>query len=118
MAYARGYEPQNAANRLLAGDASKVLVAAPGDNKRLRILKLNYQVVVSAAQAVDVGVSGGGVTKQVLSLASAATGTGGVNLGERGFPLDENVALTAVPGAAGPAIQFQVEYYVEDILTP
>lgn len=112
--YARGYKSQVICNRLLAGDASRALIAAPGADKRLVILKINYQVITPAASAVDVGVSGGGVTKQVLSLPASASGSNGTNLGDIGFALDANTALTAVPAAAGPVIQFQVEYYVEN----
>lgn len=108
----KGYPVIVGCNRLLAGDAVKALIAAPGVGKKIVITKINFQVVTSAAQAVDVGVDGGGVTKQVLSLTASATGTGGSNLGE-GFELDENVALTARPAAAGPAIQFQYEYFVK-----
>lgn len=114
MSAIKGYNTQVACNRLLATDANKALIAAPGAGKKIVVVKVNYQIVTSAAQAVDVGVSGGGVTKQVLSIPASATGVNGVNLG-MGFELDENVALTAVPGAAGPAIQFQVEYYIKNL---
>lgn len=110
----KGFKTTVACNRLLAGEASKAIIAAPGTGKRLVIVKANYQVVVAAAQAVDVGVDGGGVTKQILSLAASASGASGVNLGD-GFALDTNVALTAKPAAAGPVVQFQVEYYVEEV---
>jgi hypothetical protein len=113
----KGHKGLVAINRLAAADASKALVAAPGANKRIVVSKLNFQVITAAAQAVDVGQDGGGVTQQVLSLPASASGTGGVDLGD-GFALPENVALTAKPAAAGPAIQFQVEYVIETINYP
>jgi hypothetical protein len=114
MAGPRNLKLLTAANRLLAGDATRALIAAPGTGYRLIIVIINFQIITSAAQAVDVGVNAGGVTKQVLSLPASATGVGGANLGE-GFALDENAALTAVPAAAGPAIQFEVVYYKEKL---
>ncbi len=113
--FTRGYRALVANNRLLAADATKALIAAPGAGRRIVVFIVNYQVVTSAAQAVDVGVDAGGVTKQVLSLPASATGVGNVNLGNEGFALDENVALTAKPALAGPAIQFQIVYIVQKI---
>lgn len=108
----KGYPTVAGVQRLLVGDASRTLIAAQGANTAIVVTKLNYQVITAAAQAVDVGVSGGGVTQQILSLAASQAGTGGVNVGD-GFQLPANTALTAVPAAAGPVIQFEFEYYVK-----
>jgi hypothetical protein len=113
--YARGHKTLVANQRLLVGDTTRALIAAPGAGYRLVIMKINYQVITSAAQSVDVGVSGGGVTKQVLSLPVSPTGVNGTNLGDQGFALDTNVALTALASGAGNVIQFQVEYFQERV---
>lgn len=107
----RGYRTRTAIQRLLVGDATRTLVPAPGVGKSIVVKKINYQVITPAAQPIDVGVSGGGVTAQLLSVAASGAGSGGANFGS-GYALPENTALTAVPGAAGPVVQFQVEYYV------
>jgi hypothetical protein len=85
----------------------------------LVIVKLNWQSITAAAQPVDVGVSGGGVAQQVTSLpASLPVGAnGGVNLGD-GYEMPDNTALTALPGGAGPAVQFEIEYYVKITVLP
>ena len=101
-----------AVNRLLVGDASKAIIAAPAATFALRIFKVIATIVTAAAQQIDLGVNGGGVTKQIISIPASAT-LPTVFESEEGFLLDSATALTAKPAAAGPAVQFFVEYTIE-----
>lgn len=94
------------------GDATKALVAAPTGTARLRIFRCIGFVVVAAAQAVEVGVSGGGVTQQVMAFAASATVPQDFE-SDDGFVLPAATAFSAVPAAAGPAIHFFVEYSID-----
>jgi hypothetical protein len=105
---------QTAINRLLVADTTRAIIAAPAAGFALRIFRVIATVVTAAAQQVDLGVAAGGVTKQVLSIPASAT-LPTVFESEEGFLLDPAVALTAVPVAAGPAVQFFVEYTVDKI---
>ena len=106
--------PKVASVRLLVGEALKVLVAAPGAGFRLRIFSILATIVESAAQRVDIGVAGGGATQQIISIPASATFPTLYDSDE-GFVLPANTALSAKPAAAGPAVQFLVEYIVEQI---
>lgn len=101
-----------ASQRLLVGDATRALVAAPGAGLRLRIFSILATCVTAAAQIVDVGVDGGGVTQQVMSIPASGT-TPTDYWSDEGFTLPANTALSAKPAAAGPAWQFLVEYTIE-----
>lgn len=101
-----------AAQRLLAADTTRALVAAPGVGSRIRVYSVAWTPRVAAAQIVDVGVDGGTVAQQVASIPASAATPGGI-VSEAGFPLPENTALSAKPAAAGPEISFLVEYVVE-----
>jgi len=103
-----------AQGRLLAADTTRALIAAPGVGFRLRIFRVFASVATVAAQAIDVGVDGGGVGQQVLSIAASATIPHHFWC-EEGFPLPENTAFSAKPAAAGPAVQFFVEYIIEKL---
>lgn len=105
-----------AIQRIAAADASKVLIAAPAAGFALRIFKVIATIVTSAAQQVDVGHDGGGVTKQAFSIpASAVVPT--VFESEEGFLMDPATAFSAKPAAAGVAVQFFIEYQIEQKLT-
>jgi len=101
-----------AAQRLLAADTTRDIIATPGATFRLRIFRIVASVVTSAAQQIDVGVSGGGVTQQIISIPASSAGVISFESDE-GFLMPANKALVAKPAAAGPAIQFFVEYTIE-----
>jgi hypothetical protein len=100
------------ANRLLAADATKAIVAAPGVGSRLRIFAVTYSIRVAAAQVIDLGVDGGTPAQQMGAIAASAVAPGQI-LSEAGFTLPENTALSAKPALAGPEVQFLVEYIIE-----
>lgn len=101
-----------ASERLLAADVSRTLVAAPGAGQKLRIFSILATIVTAAAQQVNVGVSGGTTAQQIISIPASATVQTDY-WSDEGFVLPANTALTAVPAAAGPAVQFLVEYTIE-----
>lgn len=95
---------------MLAADANKTLVAAPGANKKLAITRWSYRSTTSAAQAIT--LAGGAVTADTLE-ASIAVGTlkEGPKL-DIGVTLPTNTAFIATPAAAGPAGLFIVEGHI------
>lgn len=109
--------------RLAAADGSKVLVAAiaagPGTavaaTYRIVIWKVVATILTAAAQSIQVGQNGGGVNKQafVIPASSAAPFIFESEEGWRG--LDVTTAFSAVPAAAGPAVQFDIEYTIEQV---
>ena len=98
--------------RLLAAEASKALVAAPGAGRFIRVFRIIATVLTAAAQSVQVGVSGGTVNQQLIVLANSVTHPTYFESDE-GVLLPENTALSAVASLAGPAVQFFVEYVIE-----
>lgn len=103
-----------AANRLLVGEATKALVASPGAGYRLVIYRVIATVLTAAAQAVEVGVDTGTVAQQLFVI--RASGVEPVYWeSEDGFDMPAATALSAKPAAAGPAVQFWVEYAIEAI---
>jgi len=101
---------QSVSIRLAAADASKTLVAAPGAGKRLRIYRLVATIVTAAAQQIDVKSSGGAV---VVASIPASASTPVIWESQNGLALTVNETLVAAPAAAGPAVQFLVEYAIE-----
>lgn len=103
-----------AVNRLAAADATKAIVAAPGAGKRLRIFSFLATVLTAAAQAVEIGHDGGGVTKQLAVMAASTSAPVRFDSDE-GWPMDANTAFSVKPAAAGPAVQVYVEYTIEEV---
>lgn len=94
-----------------AGDATKVLKAAPGAGKRLVVTKLWANVLVSAAQPVDIEGSDG--TDELIKFAaSAAVGTQASREFDEGWALAQNIGLRIQPGAAGPSVHVVAEGYI------
>lgn len=105
-----GAVPWSASVALAAGDATKVLKAAPGSGKKLFVTKWSYRSTTSAAQAITIG--DGTITLDSLE-ASIAVGTlkEGPTL-DYGIALTANTALSITPAAAGPAGRVLVEGYI------
>jgi hypothetical protein len=104
-----------ASNRLLAAEASKVLIAAPAAGYFIRVFSLLATCVTAAAQQIDVGKDGGTVLQQIISI--PASGTVPVDFwSDAGFSMPEAIALSAVPASTGPAWQFLIEYTIEQTL--
>lgn len=108
----KNVNPLVIAARLDTGDAVKALIAAPGAGFRLRIFSIAWSVRTAAAQVIDVGVAAGTAAQQFLSIPASSAGYGQI-VCPPGFVLPANTALSADPAAAGPAVQFIVEYIVE-----
>lgn len=102
------------AARLLAADAVKALIAAPATGFQLRIFSVVWSVRIAAAQIVDVGVAAGTAAQQLFAIASSFAGNGRFD-SEAGFVLPGATALSADPVAAGPEVQFVIEYTIEEI---
>lgn len=101
-----------ASERLLVGDASKILILAPAAGNFIRVFSILATCVTAAARQIDVGVNAGTVLQQIISIpASAVVPTDFWS--DTGFSLPVATALSAVPAAAGPAWQFIMEYTVE-----
>jgi hypothetical protein len=103
-----------ALQRLLVGDANRQIIGAPGAGFALRIFRVIASCVTSAAQQIDVGTFGGGVTAQIMSIPSGAT-IAETWESEEGFLQAANTAFGATPVAAGPAWHFIVEYQIEKL---
>lgn len=96
---------------LLGADATKVLVAAPGAGKRVRVLSLWWNVLVSAAQACDIEGSDG--ADELVKLPA----TPGLRHGDlaftKGWLLGDNVGVRIQPAAAAPSVHAVIEYVIE-----
>lgn len=107
------YQLKTAEETLLAADATKVVVAAPGANKSIVIINLFVEVIVSAAQACDVE-DGSGVEELVKLPA-----TPGLIQRQlwftRGYKLPANQSLRIQPAAAAPSVHVVVEYYIDGV---
>lgn len=106
--------PLVVSTQLAVGDASKILVAAPGAGLAIRVFKIIPSVLTAAAQAIQVGVNAGGITQQLLAIAASVT-LATIFDSDEGYRLPANTALSAVPAAAGPAVNFVVEYVIESV---
>lgn len=103
-----------AIQRLLAADATRALIAAPAAGDALRIFRVIATILTSAAQAVEVGVDGGGVTQQIIVFRASAVESVTFE-SEEGFLLPAATAFSAKPAAAGPAVHFFIEYQTEKL---
>lgn len=95
---------------LLAGDATKTLLAAPvGPETKIVCTHMVARIITSAAQAVDIKI--GTVNVRRLA-ASEAVGTESF-LGPmiNGLEGQAGQALTIVPAAAGPSVHVVAEGY-------
>lgn len=101
------------AARLLAAEAVNALIPAPAAGFRLRIFSVAYSVRVAAAQIVDLGVAAGTAAQQIGAIPASFAGVGQI-LSEAGFALPAATAFSADPVAAGPEIQFLIEYVIEE----
>lgn len=99
----------------VAGDASKVLVAAPGAGKAINVVALNVSITVSAAQSVDIE-SAGGVVELIKTGISPAVNAQFSFKMPNGIRLPENTALSYVPSGAGNAGLVAVEYFIDGTL--
>jgi len=61
---------------------------------------------------VDIGVAAGAAALQMASIPASSATPGRVEC-DTGFILAENTAFSADPVAAGPEIQFLIEYIIE-----
>lgn len=103
-----------AANGIATGESSKELVAAPAAGYRLNIFYVLATCKTAAAQLIIVGESGGGVTKQIMTI--PASGVAPVLFDSSdGFLLTAATALSAVPASAGPAWSFVIGYTIEKV---
>jgi hypothetical protein len=85
----------------VAGDASKVIKAAPGANKALVVTRCQTVITTAAAQAIGIG---DGTTTIQSHAASLAVGSNPSMIPlEEGVELAANTALSYTPAAAGPA---------------
>lgn len=90
------------------GDTSKALIAAPSTGYCISVLVIHWDITTAAAQAVSVGDG----TSNPLKFAASASGNGTRRFGSNGMKLAAATALTATPAAAGPAINFVIEYTI------
>lgn len=96
---------------LLAADTTRTLIAAPPAGVRIRIFKITYVSVTSAAQAVV--VAAGATTVLNLGASIAAGRVPDTGWLEGGMLMPAATALIATPAAAGPAGDFFVTYMTE-----
>lgn len=109
---ARRNQPWAVSVEFAAADASKVIKAAPGANRKLAVTKLFVLIKTPAAQVIEVGDSS--LTKVLMRLAaSVVVGTyPGPFLEDNGVELTANEALSYKPAAAGPAGTVIAEGYI------
>lgn len=110
----KGFVAQTVTVPFVAGDASKVLVAAPGVGKAINVVGARVTITVSAAQTVDIE-SAGGATEVIKTGVSPAVNSSYEFKSSHGLRLPENVALSYVPSAAGCAGLAVVEYFIDGI---
>jgi len=96
---------------LLAADTTRTLVAAPQAGVRIRVFRVRYSSVTSAAQAV--AVAAGSTTVLNLGASVLAGLTPGTGWLEGGLLMPAATALIATPAAAGPAGDFYITYMLE-----
>lgn len=93
-------QPWCVAVAFAAGDATKVIKAAPGAGKALVITRIYMTITTSAAQTIGLG---DGTTLLQAFAASLAVGPAPVMALEEGVELAANTAFSYLPAAAGPA---------------
>lgn len=96
---------------LAAADASKVLLAADTAAK-YNLLKLQWTVFTSAAQAISVTIGSTVILRLPSGLAAGSNGNFTFGDGKKSAL---NEALTVTPAAAGPGISWVVEYQREPV---
>lgn len=94
------HEPWNAHVDLAAGDATKVIKAAPGAGKKLVVTAWYYMSVTSAAQLMTIGDGTIVVGRLPVSIAAGVKHELRMDVG---VTLTSNTALSITPAAAGPA---------------
>jgi hypothetical protein len=95
---------------LLAGDATKLLKAAPGAGKKLVVTRWSYYSVTSAAQAITLGDGTIIVGRLVASITAGVYVPGMIT--DLGIQLTANTAFSITPAAAGPAGFVHAEGYI------
>ena len=100
-----------ARSALLAADTTRTMVAAPSAGVQIRVFKIWYSSVTSAAQAVTVAAGATTLLRLGASVASGQTPSTGWL--ENGVLMPAATALIATPAAAGPAGDFFVTYTLE-----
>lgn len=109
---ARNYKAIVGAQRLLAADANRTLIAAPIAGHSIKLFRLVAMVKVAAAQPVEVAPSAGaGPTNTPMVIPSNFAGVIS-QIFDEGMELPAAAGLVATPTAAGPEIQFTFEYSV------
>lgn len=98
---------------LAAADAAKVLVAAPGAKKAVRVFKIIATCDTSAAQKIS--IADGGFARLLMKI-PASSAVPHVLESQEGILLAENQTLLAAPAAAGPAWNFYVEYTIDNLV--
>lgn len=97
---------------MLAADALKILVAAPGVNKRLVITGYYATSMTAAAQAVQIQDGAGAFNVDQIPASWGVGLTHNYNF-KKGLTLPTNQSVTAFPNAAGPSIFFIIEGFIE-----
>lgn len=99
---------------MLAADASKEIVAAPGAGKKIVVHSIQGSILVSAAQACDIEDTSG--TEELIRFAASPTAhMQFARKWDNGYPLTTNEALLIKPAAAGPSVHVTVEYWIDGI---
>lgn len=93
------------------GDASKTIIADPGDGKALVIDRIIVTILTSAAQTLDIEDASG--TVEVLKIPASGTGqyVMALPISSEGIKLTNSEALVATPAAAGVGAHIVVVYY-------
>lgn len=96
---------------LLAADATRELVADPGDGSAIRVFRILYISKTSASQLLNVAVG----TVNYLNLAIDISAHVIIDTGwlDGGIIGQASEAMVATPAAAGPAGSFYVTYVIE-----
>lgn len=109
---AKNYKLTSGAQRLLAADANRTLIAAPIAGHSIKLFSLTAMVKIAAAQPVEVAPSAGaGPTNTPMVIPSNFASFIRLQW-EDGFELPAAAGLVATPTLAGPEIQFEFEYSV------
>ena len=109
---ARNYKALTGAQRLLAADVARTLIAAPIAGHSVKLFRLRATTKIAAAQPVEVAPSAGAsATNTPMTIPSNFAGFMEAVFDE-GFELPAATGLVATPLAAGPEIQFTFEYSI------
>jgi hypothetical protein len=103
----RPIDPQTV--ELLAADTTRTIVTVRNTSHTIYVQRLTYVPHTVAAQAISIQDASTGKKLGLIPASQATPYT--IDLGELGYPNTAGENLRAVPAAAGPAGQFNVEGY-------